>query len=38
MQIVVKDMQNRNVSLIVDGFDIIENLKDMIEESEGVLV
>ncbi|KAL0742084.1 hypothetical protein Bca4012_083597 [Brassica carinata] len=36
MQIVVKDMQNRNVSLTVDGSDTIENLKDMIEESEGV--
>lgn len=34
--IVVEDMQNRNVSLTVDGSDTIENLKDMIEESEGV--
>ncbi|KAF8105983.1 hypothetical protein N665_0149s0013 [Sinapis alba] len=36
MQIVVKNMQNRNISLTVDGSDTIENLKNKIEESEGV--
>ncbi|ESQ47292.1 hypothetical protein EUTSA_v10028259mg [Eutrema salsugineum] len=38
MQIIVKNMENRNVSLIVRGSTTIENLKAMIEDSEGVPV
>lgn len=38
MQIVVKNMQNRNKSLDVDSSETIENLKVVIEDSEGVPV
>lgn len=38
MQIVVKNMENRNVCLNVDGSDTVEDLKAMIEETEGVPV
>lgn len=38
MQIVVKNMRNRNKSLDVDSSETIENLKVVIEDSEGVPV
>ncbi|CAA7058371.1 unnamed protein product [Microthlaspi erraticum] len=38
MQIIVKDMLNKNICLDVDRFETVENLKLMIEDSEGVPV